>query len=132
VDSNHIYWTNTNFETIGRADLDGQNVNQNFIVLTGQPVSTGLAADSNNIYWADISHNSIGPGRVGRAKRESKLYHWLRSLAGLAGWQWIVAISTGPTTGNSLGQADLDGQNVNQSFIPTAPAHSDRGGSRVS
>ena len=34
VDSAHIYWTNTTC-SIGRADLDGQNVNNIFISLGG-------------------------------------------------------------------------------------------------
>ena len=31
VDSSHIYWANHLTNTIGRADVDGQNVDQNFI-----------------------------------------------------------------------------------------------------
>jgi len=32
ADGSHVYWTNFgNPHTIGRADLDGQNVNQSFI-----------------------------------------------------------------------------------------------------
>src|SRR6266576_4432495 len=31
VDSSHIYWANQVTNTIGRADVDGQNVDQNFI-----------------------------------------------------------------------------------------------------
>ena len=59
VDSNHIYWTNTTTETIGRADLDGQNVNQTFIS-PGLIGLYGLAVDSSYIYWADTGSNRIG------------------------------------------------------------------------
>jgi virginiamycin B lyase len=46
VDSGHIYWTNSEVTgTIGRADLDGQNVNQNFI--TGAVTPDGVAVDPN-------------------------------------------------------------------------------------
>jgi len=43
VDSRHIYWTNSGRSTIGRADLDGQNVNQSFV--TGAFNATGIAVD---------------------------------------------------------------------------------------
>ena len=44
MDSSHIYWTNS-ARTIGRADLNGQNVNQSFI--TGPVVPEGVAVDPN-------------------------------------------------------------------------------------
>jgi len=40
----HVYWTNFDANTIGRADLDGQNVNQSFI--SGASGPFGLAVDS--------------------------------------------------------------------------------------
>jgi hypothetical protein len=42
VDRSHIYWTNDG-NTLGQADLDGQNVNQSFI--TGLPSPYGIAVD---------------------------------------------------------------------------------------
>ena len=53
VDSRYIYWTNALSNTIGRADLDGQNVNQNFIVTGNGPF--GLAVDSSHIYWTNAT-----------------------------------------------------------------------------
>jgi hypothetical protein len=38
VDSGHVYWTNRGTGTIGRADLNVQNVNQ--IYITGRPLPT--------------------------------------------------------------------------------------------
>jgi len=44
VDSNHIYWANSyRINTIGRADLDGQNVNHSFINAVSSPL--GVAVD---------------------------------------------------------------------------------------
>jgi hypothetical protein len=43
VDRSHIYWTNSFPGTLGQADLDGQNVNLNFI--TGGSGSYGIAVD---------------------------------------------------------------------------------------
>jgi virginiamycin B lyase len=46
VYTGHIYWPNGNVNgTIGRADLDGQNVNQSFI--TGAVTPEGVAVDPN-------------------------------------------------------------------------------------
>ena len=42
VDGSHVYWTNYD-NTVGRADLDGQNVNQSFI--TSCSGAFGLAVD---------------------------------------------------------------------------------------
>jgi len=58
-----IYWTNSTggatppLGTIGRANLDGTGVNQNFI---GADNPQGIAVDGAHIYWADLSSASIG------------------------------------------------------------------------
>ena len=43
VDAEHIYWVNDDNGTIGRAGLDGSNVNQSFI--TGAYFPSGVAVD---------------------------------------------------------------------------------------
>jgi virginiamycin B lyase len=46
VDSGHIYWPNGKINgTIGRADLNGQNVNQSFI--TGPVTPDSVVVDPN-------------------------------------------------------------------------------------
>ena len=48
VDSSHVYWTIIFYPgigAIGRADLDGQNMNNNFITDENNPV--GIAVDPN-------------------------------------------------------------------------------------
>src|SRR5215208_2908372 len=56
VDSDHIYWTDSATDTIGRADLDGTNVNPGFITNGAGDV----AVDAHNVYWT----NSSGVGRA--------------------------------------------------------------------
>ena len=118
VDISHIYWVNTNYETVGRADLDGQNVDQNFIVLTGQSVGLyGLAVDSNYLYWADINN------AIGRAELDGQNVN----LTFISGCQQPRGVAVDRShvywanDGNTIGQADLDGQNVNQHFVPNCP-----------
>src|SRR5438067_13842256 len=57
VDGSHVYWANF-YGGIGRADLDGQNVNQSFI--TGYANPAGVAIDGSHIYWANVNSSSIG------------------------------------------------------------------------
>src|SRR5204863_145806 len=54
-----IYWTNTETNMIGRANLDGQNVNQTFVI-PGPVGLYGLAVDSSHIYWADLPNYTVG------------------------------------------------------------------------
>ena len=50
VDRNYIYYANNDGGTIGRADLDGTNLNQDFITTATGPL--GLAVDGSAVYWA--------------------------------------------------------------------------------
>jgi hypothetical protein len=99
--------------------LDGQNVNQDFIVLTLQAGLYGLALDSNYIYWADISHNSIGRAELDGQNVNLTFIPGCSLPRGVAVDRSHVYWAN---DGNSIGQADLDGQNVNQSFIPNCPS----------
>ena len=63
VDSGHIYWSNQDVGgTIGRADLDGTNVDQNFI--TGLSYPYGIAVGFGYVYWASLGTNTIGRANV--------------------------------------------------------------------
>jgi hypothetical protein len=64
IDAAHIYWANDTNGTIGRADLDGSEVNQRFI--TGLDHPCGLSIDASYIYWTS-SHYSQEHGAIGRA-----------------------------------------------------------------
>ena len=56
VNARYIYWAND--YTIGRASLNGTDVNQRFI--TGTNVPAGLALTSDHIYWTNEYGNTIG------------------------------------------------------------------------
>ena len=56
----HLYWTNLNADTIGRANLDATGLTQSFI--TGSTGPVGVAVDADHVYWT----NSI-TGTIGRA-----------------------------------------------------------------
>ena len=64
VDSQHVFWVNPpdprHSGSIGRANLDGTGVKQDFVPIAGDPC--GLAVDGNYLYWMDKNF-----GRIGRA-----------------------------------------------------------------
>jgi virginiamycin B lyase len=126
----HIYWTNVGpgglgNAPIGRARIDGNDVDQNFI-LAGGPA--GIAVAGKYIYWSnDGESTALGGGSsIGRANldgtgvdqsfitgahypngvaADSKHVYWANSGAG------------------AIGRAKLDGSDVNQNFIsaPVGP-----------
>jgi hypothetical protein len=114
VDSGHVYWTN--IETIGRADLDGQNPNQSFI--TGASGVTGVAVDSGHVYWTNSATETIG-----RADLDGQNAN--QSFITTAGFPYGLAVGSGHVywtdeeTG-TIGRADLDGLNASQTFITGA------------
>ena len=61
VDSGHIYWADLPNYTVGRAEMDGQNVNLSFISLPWGDFPRGVAVDRSHVYWTSDS------GHVGRA-----------------------------------------------------------------
>ena len=58
VDAGHVYWANQTADTIGRANLDGTGVNQNFI--TGIDRINSVAVDDDHVYWTEWSTDSVG------------------------------------------------------------------------
>ena len=64
VDGTGVYWANNASGTVGRADLDGSNANQSFIVGANAPI--GVAVDGAHVYWTSFPKGSVGTG-IGRA-----------------------------------------------------------------
>jgi hypothetical protein len=69
VSAGHIYWTNTGDGedgngTIGRADIDGDNPDLDFI--TGASNPQGIAVNATHVYWANggKAGNASGLGRA--------------------------------------------------------------------
>jgi hypothetical protein len=66
VDGSHLYWTQTNEQsggpgTIGRSELDGSNINFNFVPGLDHPTG-GLAVDASHLYWATNPPKGNPPG----------------------------------------------------------------------
>ena len=117
VNDKYIYWTNPNGNTgttIGRADLDGQNKNMDFI--TGCSIPFGVAIDDNYIYWTNVNNATIG-----RATLDGKEVNQ-NFISGVPFYPVAIAVD-----GNfiywtdmfhgSIGRAKLDGTLPNCSWI---------------
>jgi sugar lactone lactonase YvrE len=109
----HIYWSNNPTGTIGRADADGQNVNQNFI--TGAVSPYGVAVDSSHIYWTNLATNTIGRADLDGQNVDQNFITTDLGPVGVAVDSSHIYWTNFYT--DTIGRADLDGQNVNQNFI---------------
>jgi hypothetical protein len=129
-----VYWTNDATGTIGRADLDGTDVDESFIPAStagpsGSNQRFGVAVGGGHIYWADAD------GRIGRANVNGSGVNnsFIAGANGIAnfalrnplavGAGHIYWVSNGDGTSTAVGRANLDGSGVNKTFI-TANADS--------
>jgi hypothetical protein len=122
VSGKHIYWTISAQSTIGRANIDGTDVEPGFIKTDSRV--DGVAVDASHIYWA--TQHAIGRANVDGSNIEQNFIP-------------VEAISVNCLTmagayiywttnrGHSIGRASLDGRAVKQHFItipgyPSTPA----------
>jgi virginiamycin B lyase len=147
VDSQYVYWADPQLGTIGRAELDGENVEAEFIEIDSieceieeepgvfEEVAARpryVAVDSEHVYWTNTGcSNAIGPingtGLIGRADVEgTPASVEPEFITGVSNPQGIAVNSEhiywasagdGPTE-RSIGRADLDGDGVEQNFFP--------------
>ena len=112
----YVYWSNDD-GPIGRANLDGTNVNQAFV--TGPVDPRGIAVDGDYIYWADRAGGAIGRANLdGTNVQENFIPATLpESVAVDSDHIYWTNSQPGPDT---IGRANLDGTAVDQSFITTA------------
>src|SRR5262245_18945949 len=116
VNSSYIYWTNADTLTIGRANLDGTNVNENLI--TGVFAYDG-AANEQFMYWTN-GFGSIGRARIDGTEVNESFIPNLTNVQGIAlGAKHIYWTNGGTLTTNaSIGRAKLDGTIVDPTYIP--------------
>jgi virginiamycin B lyase len=114
-----VYWTNLTSTTLGRAESDGANPNQNFI--TGANKPCGVAVDGAHIYWANRSPDSIGRANLNGTGANPTFITGAFAPCGVAvdGAHIYWANTHLPSGGDSIGRADLNGApaSVDQNFI---------------
>ncbi len=52
VNARHIYWNTLEMDELGRANINGGEVNNSFIKLAGSKLDGGLALDEQHLFWA--------------------------------------------------------------------------------
>jgi hypothetical protein len=128
----YIYWVNNDYAgSIGRALLNGTDVNQNFVANEsasgGNDINyaTGIAVTPQYIYWADSNQNSIARASTATGDDVQQFITDL-TLGGMSSDPRGVAVS-GPyiywandLDNGSIGRANLDGSDVNDDFIAGA------------
>src|SRR5262245_4118949 len=117
VDRRHIYWTNRDEGTLGRADLTGAHVNQHLI--NGAKAPTGLALDGRHLYWGN---DPTGGAKASIARATLTGSHVSEHFIAGVSEPFGVAVDSQHVywsnfgTGN-IGRANRNGSDVNQSFI---------------
>ncbi|HLH65665.1 MAG TPA: DUF5050 domain-containing protein [Solirubrobacteraceae bacterium] len=122
----YIYWVNNDTSgSIGRALLNGTQVNQNFVpnesATGGLDLNypTGVAVTPEYIYWADSNQGSIARADTATGAGATQFITGLNDPRGVAvsGGQiyWADDLDQG-----TIGRANLDGSGVDQSFITGA------------
>ena len=121
VGSQYIYWAGGFVSAIGRANLDGSGVNQNFIPVR----AISIAVDDHHIYWAgtltDVSTGGPTP-YIGRANLDGSGFD--TQFIDVQGGALSVAVDSSHVywtdpSGNRIGRANLDGTGVNPRFTTT-------------
>jgi len=122
----HIYWSTGS--SIGRANLDGTGVDEDFI--TGTCGSFGLAVDDSYLYWVNAECHSIGrantdgtgtdqdfitgldlagsyPAKPGGLAIDAASIYWY--MAGVAPWNNTYGAT-------NIGHANIDGSGAEEQF----------------
>lgn len=113
----YIYWANGgSFSapgTIGRAKLDGTDVQQDFI--TGLDTPSGVYVAFGYIYWADVIADTIGRAKLDGTDVEPNFITGIDLADGVAVDTNYIYFTR--NQGTYIGRANLDGTGVDQTFI---------------
>lgn len=114
IDGAHLYWTNTQSNSIARATLDGKAVNERFI--TGAFDPTGIAVGGDYIYWCNTgAGESIGRAKLDGTDVNQRFITGLHRVSGVAvDNHHIYWASPGD---RAIGRANLNGTNVDRRFV---------------
>ncbi len=122
VAGGHVYWTSYdggNGHYIGRADLDGKNVDEKFIdiAVPGNDLDDApfaIAANATHVYWSDDTKN-IGRAKLDGTGIEPSIVSDFSQGIAIDGSHLYWAGSHG----TNIGRSNLDGSNPEPGFIST-------------
>jgi len=113
-----LYWANIGSDSIGRANDDGSDKNNSFIIGASAPAD--VAVSGNYVYWANLTTSTIGRANLDGSGVDQSFIETGGAPRGVAArGDYIYWTNVdGP---RSIGRAKVDGSEVNQSFIPALP-----------
>jgi virginiamycin B lyase len=116
VDDSHVYWAGALFGGVGRADVDGGDVDEEFIFGSSR---CGIAVSRSHIYWSVGGGSSTG---IARAAVDGSPQSVDGDFIALPSAPCGIAVDRthlywGNSALNTIGRARLDGSGVNQSFV---------------
>ncbi len=117
----YIYWANWDGNagtTIGRATVDGGQVDQSFI--TGAHGPCGVAVDGKHIYWGNQLSNTVGRANIDGSGVDQ---NFITGITG-ASDPCSVAVDSGHVywdeSNTKIGRANLNGTDIQRDFITGA------------
>jgi virginiamycin B lyase len=116
ADDQHVYWTNLTEPngTIGRVNIDGTNVNKNFITGANQP--DAVTVDAHYVYWSNRgAGNAIGRANLNGSGVQESFITLRDNGYGIATNSEYIYWSN--QLRNAIGRAKLDGTGINEYFI---------------
>lgn len=117
IDSEHIYWANSETGYIGRAKLNGSSVEETWLHVEGKPVS--VVVNSEYVYWGNAESGDIGRAKIAGSSIEKT---W---IAAEGGESLAVAINGSHVywlTATHVGRATLAGGSVEPKWRETEGA----------
>jgi len=114
VDATHIYWAAFDpVGAIGRANLDGSDVDQTLIPDITSPV--GIAVDATHIFWTNDYNGTIGRANLdGTGVNQAFITGASVPLGMAVDSKFIYWVNQATGT---IGRANLNGTGVNENFI---------------
>ncbi len=104
VNGSSIYWSNMRQGTIGRADIDGSNINDEFLAPGGW--INGLAVDASHLYWSGYTSGYMGRADLDGSNANSQFvqtggYSASVAVRGSAPTVTSVSPTKGPKSGGT-------------------------------
>jgi virginiamycin B lyase len=114
VDSAHVYWTDLKrADSIGRADLDGNDVIPGFVEGEG---ACGVAVDREHIFWSTL-YDSIGRASLDGSQVNEKLVSGLDRTCGVSSdGSRVYWVEQGGGAGQ-ISSATTDGSDIHQNLV---------------
>jgi virginiamycin B lyase len=111
-----VYWTNSASGSIGIAENDGTEVDQEFIIGLDQP--SAVAVDAGHVYWTDGNGN-IGRAAVDGSEVEPEFIPGVEAFGGLAVYEGNL-YWTEPGE-DQIGRATVGGGDIEPEFMTGMP-----------